>query len=263
MHKLGQVFLKDRNIIKKIIETSGITKDHTALEIGCGEGWLSLNLAEKAKKLYIYEIDEKYFDISKQRLKDKDNTSFICGDILNTSFQEIDEPSFYIIANIPYYISTKIIKLIIKHRDRINSATIMVQKEFAKKLNALPGKSDYTSLTLYSNFHLNISCEFTVSKNCFRPVPRVDSAVIKITPKQSPPFNLNEDIFFSIIRSGFWARRKSLVNCLAKSPYIDLDLKFKEIDFFKKNQNIRGEVLSILDYYQLYKQIKPFITGLK
>ncbi len=261
-HRFGQVFLKDNNIVKKIIQNSDISKKDIVVEVGCGQGILSQALAMKSSKLYVIEIDEACIKQTKENLKDVANIEFICGDILKTEFDKIPAKNIVIVSNLPYYISAKFLKLLIKNRKKISSATIMLQQEFAEKLTAKPSSKQYTSLTLFCRYFLDIEYLFKVSKNCFQPVPKINSAVIKIKPKIQLPFKLqHEDHFFAIIRSCFWSRRKCLINCLTKSPYINLDPEFKSIPILTRLANLRGETLDLEAYYSLYLQLIPFIKS--
>ena len=129
----------------------------------------------------------------------------------------------------------------------------MVQKEFASKLVAKPGDKDYTSLGVYCSFYFEIDYLFTISKNSFRPVPKIDSAMIRITPRKTLPFDVDEDVFFMIVNSAVWGRRKQLVTALKKSPFIDVPKDLKLLPFFKKHPRIRGEMLSLGDFYEVYR----------
>jgi len=256
-HKLGQVFLKDNNIIQKILASASIMPEETIVEIGCGAGILTQALATKSKTLYVYEIDKTWLEHTQNELKEYSNIHYIHQDVLKQSFEAIPDASFKIVANIPYYISAKILKLLITNRSRFTQATLMVQKEFAQKLVAPPGDNLYTSLSLYTSFHLEIKTLFTVSKNSFKPVPKVDSMVIQVTARDQPLYDVDETLFFNIIRSAFWGRRKTLINCLSKSPYLSLDPDFINAPFLKNNPKQRGENLSLEDFHTLYQQLRP------
>ncbi len=255
---LGQIFIKDQNIIRKIIKTADISSKDNIVEVGCGDGWFSLAIAEKAKALHIIEIDSRFLVQTQLRLKDLTTISYELADILKDEFGSVPFKSYRVIANIPYYLSAKFMQLLVKKREFIQSAYIMVQDEFAKKCKAKPGMGDYTSLTIYTSFYYEISYEFKVKRTCFRPIPKVDSAIIKLTPK-STLLNVDEELFFTIVRTAFWARRKTLLNTLLKGPYLECDPSIKEIEFFQKDSEIRGEVLGLEDYYELYTQLKSII----
>ena len=256
---LGQVFIKDQNIIKKIIKTAEIDPKDDVIEVGCGDGWFSLAIAKKANALHIIELDPRCLVQTQLRLKELTSISYEQADILKDEFKSSPFKTFRVITNIPYYLSAKFMQLLVKKRDQIQSAYIMVQDEFAKKCKAKPGMVDYTSLTVYTNFYYDLTYEFKVKRTCFRPVPKVDSAMIKLTPKKKI-LDVDEDLFFTIVRTAFWARRKTLLNTLLKGPYLDCDSKIKEIAFFENDPEIRGEVLGIEAFYQLYSQIKGLIT---
>ena len=136
---LGQVFIKDKNIIDKIIRYAELSVDDAVVEIGCGEGWLSKRLAEEAGSLTIIELDERWLEDAKTRLLELDTVSFVQGDILKVGFDDVVAERFKIVANLPYYISAKIMQLIVESRARVVSALVMLQKEFAQKLVAKAG----------------------------------------------------------------------------------------------------------------------------
>ncbi len=254
--RLGQVFLKDQNVLNKIVESAQISSEEVVVEIGCGQGWLSLNLAKRCRKLYIIEIDPYYMAETQERLKEFSNVQFISGDVIRTGFGQIEEPRFKIVANLPYQISAAFVKLLITEKLRIKETVLMVQDEFAKKLVSKPGEGLYSSLGVYASYFLLTEYLFKVSRSCFRPVPRVDSAVIRIRSLEAPPFEVEEEVFFSLVRSAFWGRRKTLVSCLSKSPYIKMDSAFKQLPFFQKNATIRGEILSLQQFYEVYQVLK-------
>ena len=206
-------------------------------------------------------IDPECIDITKEKIDNLNNIEFIKGDVLKVGFPKDLQHKFQVVANIPYYISAKIIKLLISNRERLSKAYIMVQKEFAEKLLAKPGEKDYTSLSVFTSYYMSVTKEFLVSKHCFKPEPKVDSAVISLQPKKIEN-DIDEEIFFSIIQSAFWGRRKTLMTCLSKSPFITFDKSFKEIAFFQKEKQRRGETLSLDEFKFLYTQLKPFVKAI-
>lgn len=257
-HKLGQVFLHDKNILKKIVSSASLSQDDVAVEIGCGHGVMTKALAECAKHLTVIEIDESCIQQTKENLGEHLTILYIHADVLKDRFSSVLEPRFSVVANIPYYISAKILKLLIESRHRVDKAVLMVQKEFAKKLTAKPGDKDYTSLSVHVGFYFDVEELFFVSRTCFNPVPDVDSSVIRLIPKLTQ-YSVDETVFFSMVRTGFWGRRKPLVSALSKGPYLELDKAFKTCDFFKVNPDIRAEVMNLEQFYQLYCDIEPFV----
>jgi 16S rRNA (adenine1518-N6/adenine1519-N6)-dimethyltransferase len=256
-HKYGQVFLTDNNILRKICDVSEIGKEDIAVEIGCGEGILSEALLEKAKALTIIEIDPVCIEATQARLGTPSAITYVLHDVLTYDFKGLDK--FKVVANIPYYISAKIVKKLIGLGDRLDQACLMVQKEFAQKLTAKPGQKVYTSLSVFTQYFFNVKYCFSVSRNCFKPIPKVDSAVIVLSPTGRDDID-NLDAFFSVVRSVFWARRKPAVSALSKSPYVDLDKAFKTEPFVVGLGSRRGETFAMDEYIELYNTIKVYLT---
>ena len=258
--KLGQVFLHDTNILGKIIDAAGLTPETSSVEIGCGDGILTEALANQSRQLTVYEIDEICIAKTQKRIGHRPNVQYISGDFLETSgtLSALLGP-LKVVANVPYYITSPIIKHLIPHLAKLDSVILMVQKEFANKLIAPPGTALYTSFSVYTKAHFKIDKLFTVSRNCFYPVPNVDSAVIRLTPA---PVAIPGDptLFFAMVHSGFWGRRKPFQSALAKSPYIHAAPGFKDCPFFVSHPGIRAESLTLPDFIQLFSEIESFIS---
>ena len=245
----------------KIVDAATLSPTDQVIEIGCGEGWMSFELAQKCGALAIMELDPYFLQMTQDRLAEFTHVQYFPGDALKTTLAPIPFERFKMVANIPYQISAPLTKLLIASRERLIEAVLLVQLEFAKKLVAKPGSDGYTSLSLYTQFYLETDFLFPVSRKCFRPIPKVDSAVIRLKPRASAPFNVDEDLFFQMIRSAFWGRRKTLMNSLSKNPFLRLDPAFKQSPFFIKNPNIRGETLDLEGFHALFLEIKGFIRG--
>jgi 16S rRNA (adenine1518-N6/adenine1519-N6)-dimethyltransferase len=260
-HKLGQVFLHDPNIISKIVEFGELGSEDHVIEIGCGHGAMTGPISQKVNTLDVVEIDEKCIATTREKLPEvTKNITFHHADILEIDLQALLHPQSKVIGNIPYYISAKIIKKLMTCLNRkFSFSVLMVQKEFAKKLRAQPGDDDYTSLTIYVQNFFDCDYGFTVSKNCFSPIPKVDSAVIKLTPKQTPLISELDHLYFKIINSAFWGRRKPLVSALKKSPYLNVSGDISTVPFFTKNPTIRGERLSAQEFYEVYQEIRAYL----
>lgn len=261
--KLGQVFLKDPNIIRKIVSAAEVKDTDNVVEIGCGHGILSKELAAKAKHLTIVELDSHFLDYTKAELDrsgvPEENRHFHLGNALDCGIEPAPYKPVKLVANIPYQISSDLVSLLAKQQQHLVCATLMVQNEFAEKLLAKPGSKLYTSHTVHSTFYFDIKKCFTVSRNCFYPVPRVDSAIIQLTPHKTPLFDVDPSVFFAITRAAFWGRRKTLMNCLKNSPHTELLLgswpELESLPFFKENPNVRGETLRHQEFYQLYTEL--------
>ncbi len=218
--KLGQIFLMDENILKKLSGTLDIKDSEYILEIGPGFGNLTRYLLEKAKKVFVVEKDARLCDMMKEYLKDNlDNLEIICCDILEFDIRKLyreTSEKLKIIGNLPYYITTPIILNLIKNKDCISSIQLTVQKEVADRMLAEPSTRDYSFLTLLVQFNFAVSKLFDISRNCFLPTPEVDSTVVKLcltcTHKEEV---INEAFLFKLIDAGFKQRRKMLVNLIA------------------------------------------------
>ena len=240
---LGQNFLQDEIILKNIANSINTNNDDLIIEIGPGKGALTKYLKQKKSFLICYELDERLKDIL-EKIKD-DKTKIIFKDFLKANILE-DSKSFkyeniYIIANIPYYITTPIIKHII-NLDKLKSMTLLVQKEVAERLTAKPGSKSYGSLTVFLNYYFNINYLFTVSRFAFNPVPKVESAVINFERKKEKITLKNMEMFFKLINDSFKMKRKTLKNNLKEYNWNKIQ------SILEKNnlkENVRAEELSL------------------
>lgn len=208
LKRLGQNFLIDNNIIKKILKTSNPLKNDVILEIGPGIGSLTSELSKKVKNIIAIEKDEKMCIIL-EKLKLK-NVKIINKDILKVNFNKEIPKNYKVIANIPYYLTSKLIRKLLESENKPSSIILMIQKEVAERICRIKEKSNLLGLSVW--FYAKPEIQFFVSKNSFYPIPKIDSAVIKITPhkkKYSKKFN---ELFFKIIKAGFLHPRKQLIN---------------------------------------------------
>ena len=249
---LGQNFLKDEQILQKIANSIITNNNDLIIEIGPGKGALTKYLKPKNSYLVCYEIDNRLSNILQQYQDTK--TKIIYNDFLKSNILE-DIKSFnyeniYIIANIPYYITTPIIKHII-NLPKLKSMTLLVQKEVAERFSAKPNTKAYGSLTVYLNYYFNINYLFDVPNTAFEPIPKVTSAVINFTKK--PPYNLKDETkFFKLVEDSFKMKRKTLKNNLKNYNWSLI----KEI-LSKHNlpENIRAEQLSLEIYIEISNNI--------
>ena len=246
---LGQNFLQDENILKQIANSITTNKNDLIIEIGPGKGALTKYLKRKNSFLICYEIDTRLKPILSQY---EDNlTKMIYKDFLQANILEDSKhftyENIYIMANIPYYITTPIIKHII-NLDKLKSMTLLVQKEVAERFTAKPKTKAYGSLTVYLNYYFNIHYLFEVSRFAFNPVPKVESAVINFERKEEKPKVKNEELFFKLINDSFKMKRKTLKNNLK-----DYDWSKIKIVLEKNNlkENIRAEELSLEVFIEL------------
>jgi 16S rRNA (adenine1518-N6/adenine1519-N6)-dimethyltransferase len=246
---LGQNFLVDQNIAKKIIRALELKASDVILEIGSGKGELTSLIAPNVSKIYAVELDRRLETALSLRLKDYNNVNIINQDILKVNLMNLDcgRGKIRVFGNIPYYISSPIIEHLINNREVISDAFITVQKEFAKRVAALPGSKDYGALSLFVQYYTVPKIILNISKGCFYPVPKVDSCLLSLRFRDEPAVFVScQELLFRIIRSAFNQRRKTLRNSLkgiAEARKIEEFLLRR-----KKNPNARPEELSLADF---------------
>ena len=242
--KFGQNFLQDNKIIDKIVSSEELTYDDLVIEIGPGAGALTKKLIQKTNVL-AYEIDMD-LKIALEDLKLSGHLEIIWDDFLNrdvlNDLSDKEYKNLYIIANLPYYITTPIINKVIEENLPLKSMIVMVQKEVGERFSALPGNKDYGSITVFLNYHFNIKKLFDVSKNCFYPKPNVESAVIKFTPKIDKLKVNNEKLFLTLVKDSFKHKRKTLKNNLTDYDLNKISLILEKYGF---DLSVRAESLPL------------------
>lgn len=252
--KFGQNFLSDKNILKKIASLADTNQNDIIIEIGPGAGALTEELVEKSKVL-AYEIDldlkekllEKFHDKEIEIIFDDFLKRDITKDLENKKYNNL-----YVIANLPYYITTPIITKIIEEKIDVEKMVIMVQKEVGERFCAKTGSKDYSSITVFLNYYYDIKKEFIVSKNAFYPKPNVDSMIISLTKKKDRLLSQNEEIFFKLVKDSFKQKRKTLKNNLK-------DYDFDKVKEVLINNNIptdvRAENISLETFIKIANNI--------
>ena len=214
--KFGQNFIVDKNIIHSIISKSNIDKDTLVIEIGPGAGSLTTELDEVAGHIIAYEIDKTLKPILET--KNLKNTTIIYEDFLKRNISEdlkkYNYQKIYVVANLPYYITTPIIIKLIEDKLNIDKIVVMVQKEVGDRFKAKPNTKEYNSLSIFLNYYYTVEKLLDVSKNVFIPKPNVDSIVISLTKKEDKIKVNNEKLFFKLVRDSFKQKRKTLKNNL-------------------------------------------------
>lgn len=254
--KFGQNFLKDENILRNIVEKSDIDKDTLVLEIGVGAAYLTYYTAKAAKNVIGYEIDESLRDIISDQLKDCDNTEIVFEDFLEANvkdkLKEYNYKKLYVVANLPYYITTPIITKIINDNLGVDKIVIMVQKEVGDRFNAKPNSKEYNSLTIFLNYYFDIKKLMDVSRNCFVPKPNVDSAIIEF--KSNKKYSVkDEELFFKLVKDSFKFKRKNLRNNLKG---YDLEKIEQALNSINKDLTARAESLTIEDFIYIINYLK-------
>lgn len=239
--KYGQNFLIDDNILNNIIIYAEVDSETLVIEIGCGAGALTRKILEQTSKFIGYEIDET--------LKPVLNTissNIYYGDFLKQNVKEhiktYDYNKLYVIANLPYYITTPIINKIIDDELNVDKIIIMVQKEVGDRLSSKPNSKNYGSLTVFINYYFEVKKLFNVSKNVFIPKPNVDSVVISLERKNVKYDIKNENLFFKIVRDSFLQKRKTLKNNLCSYDFSKVEKVLIENGYAA---NVRAESLPI------------------
>lgn len=252
---LGQNFLVDQNITRKIIEALELRSSDIVLEIGAGQGELTGLIAPKVDKLYALEIDRRLYPLLIERFEIYSSVSIINQDILKCDlvkfFDELKiKGKIKVFGNIPYYISSPIIERLIKYRVVIKEAFITVQKEFARRVVAVPGSKEYGSFSCFLQYYTIPKIVFQISRGCFYPSPKVDSCLLHLKFREKPAVYVkDEELLFKIIRAAFNQRRKTLRNSLKGNVGVDALEGFLLKN--KLNLNIRPEELSLAEFANL------------
>lgn len=243
--KFGQNFIIDENIIDSIINKSKIDATTLVLEIGPGAGSLTYKLAKKAKNVLCYEIDVTLKEILKNNLQEFNNVDIIYEDFLKADvINQIKKYNFeklYIVANLPYYITTPILIKLVEDQITVDKIVVMVQKEVGDRFKAKPNSRDYNSLSVYLNYYFNVKKLLDVSRNVFIPKPNVDSIVVEFTKKERKKLK-DEQLFFKLVRDSFKQKRKNLRNNL--NGY-DLDKVEEVLKKYNFDLTTRAEQLDI------------------
>lgn len=266
---LGQNFLIDGNILERIIKIAGITKEDCIIEIGPGIGNLTQYIAEAAKFVVAVEIDKALIPILKDTLRDYSNIEIINEDILKIDLHKLIGDRFQnqkikVVANLPYYVTTPIIMKFLEERVPIESLTVMVQKEVARRIQAEPGTKDYGSLSIAAQYYSEPNILLNVPPSVFIPQPNVESAVIKLEILKEPKVDVEkEDLFFALIRDAFGKRRKTILNAL-NTGNLKLDKNLLKGILYESNidENRRGETLSIEEYALLSNNLAKIYDNL-
>ena len=248
---LGQNFIIDPFVCPKMAEFAA-DGETGVIEIGPGAGVLTRSLSETAKKVVAVEIDERLKPVLKKSLEGCDNVKVIFGDILKTDINKLISEEFAgfekvnICANLPYYITSPIIMGILKMKPDIGSLTAMVQKEAAQRICAEVGSRNAGAVTVAVDYYSEASVLFEVSRNCFMPAPKVDSAVINLRIRKEPKVEVkNEEFFFKVAKSLFAQRRKTLLNSVSSTLKIDKSVISSALKNMGLDESIRGEKLTI------------------
>jgi 16S rRNA (adenine1518-N6/adenine1519-N6)-dimethyltransferase len=260
---LGQNFLTDENIVKKIVGSAIISDRDLIIEIGPGIGSMTRELCKNAGKVLAVEIDKYLIPALTYNLREFNNIEIVNKDIMDENIVEMintaklsgfNPENVKVIANLPYYITTPIIMKFLEEAPGIDMMVFMVQKEVAERMVAKPGGKDYGALSVAVQFYSEPSIIFNVSPDSFVPRPNVDSTVIKLNVYKEPIVDIkSKKMFFKTVKAAFGQRRKTLPNALCNSGYFKQNKEeMKDIlENIGVGENQRGETLSIMQFAEL------------
>ena len=242
----GQNFIIDENVISNIIEKSQIDKDTLVIEIGPGAGSLTYALSRYAKNVLCYEIDTTLKGLLSENLEGATNVEIIFQDFLKANviedIKKYEYKKLYVVANLPYYITTPIIMKFIEDGVPVDKLVVMVQKEVGDRFKATPNTKEYNSLSIYLNYYFDVKKILDVSKNVFIPKPNVDSIVVEFSKKENN-FNLKDkQVFFKLVKDSFTQKRKTLRNNLKGYNLEKVEEVLTKYNF---DLSVRAEQLSI------------------
>ena len=257
--KFGQNFLIDTNIVMKIVKTANITKETNVIEIGPGIGAMTEILAKEAGKVLCFEIDEYMVNILNEEIKN-DNVKIVNKDFLKVDLDEemryfIEPKNIVVVSNLPYYITTPIIFKLLEYSKNIEKMVFMVQKEVSERLTAKPGSKEYGSLSVLIELNGTMKKEFNVSRNCFYPVPNVDSEIVSMEINKNDSALKNDPIFVKFIQNIFEMKRKTLANNICKKTNFSRDDLNKILQELGLSESVRAESLSLNQISKIYEAL--------
>ena len=264
---LGQNFLINEEVINQIIEKAEIDENDLVIEIGPGLGTLTSRLLEKAGKVICVELDDRMITILNDKFKLYNNFELIHDDILKVDLNKIINENLFennnikkikIVANLPYYITTPIIMKLLEEKLNITSITVMIQKEVADRLIAVPGEKNAGAITYSVYYYAEAEKVLDVENNSFIPEPSVTSTVIKLNIRKEPVIQIkDEKLMFRIIKQAFMQRRKTLVNALSNMDiFKSKEEIIRMLEDLNINTKVRGEALTIEQYAQITNYVE-------
>ena len=250
---LGQNFLYDTNLLNAIVCDGEVTNEDTVLEIGAGAGTLTSALANKAKKVISFEIDNSLKEILQARQEKQTNIEFHFQDFMDAEIDGLFDGKAKVVANIPYYITTPIIFKLIERKEKFESIMVLIQKEVAERFASKCGTKEYgiTSVILQSLFDVTIPR--IIKKECFTPMPKIDSALCKLVPHKKYKIS-NFEEFKNFVHLAFSMRRKTLTNNL-KSKYVKEKI-VEALNKFSYKESVRPEEIDVVNFINIFEELK-------
>lgn len=264
---LGQNFIVNSSVCPRMAEESGIDESCGIIEIGAGIGVLTAELAKRAKKVVVIEIDTKLLPILDETLKDFDNIEIINQDVLKTDLAALIKEKFdgmpvYVCANLPYYITSPVIMTLLESRLPIEAVTVMVQKEAAQRLCAPVGSRLSGAVTVAVDYYAEAQKLFDVSAGSFMPAPKVDSCVIRMDIRKEPEIEISDEkLFFRMVHAAFGQRRKTAANSISAGSGIPKDIVIKAIEECGFEPSVRAEGLNMAELADLCEKIGDLLKN--
>ncbi|MBE5753123.1 MAG: ribosomal RNA small subunit methyltransferase A [Clostridiales bacterium] len=244
--QFGQNFISDGNLLASIVSASGVTKDTTVVEIGCGAGTLTRALAEQAKKVYAFDIDTELQPVLAETLAGLENVEVIFRDFNKINLKEFEKEigEYLVVANLPYYITTPLVTKLLEESEKVQGLSIMVQEEVAERFCAKENTPEYGSITVAIALKGTAKIVKRVSRNLFYPRPNVDSAVVKIDFERGRVAVKDEKAYRQTVKCAFLNRRKTLENNLVNFFKITREQAKEVLQKAGIDEKARGETLS-------------------
>lgn len=264
---LGQNFLIDPTVCPRMAEMCGAGPEDGVIEIGPGIGVLTVELAKRAKKTVSVELDTRLIPVLAETLTDYRNAQVINADVMKTDLRKLIDEQFggmrvFVCANLPYYITSPIIMYLLESRLPVESITVMVQKEAAERLCAPVGTRSAGAITAAVNYYASAERLFEVGRSSFLPSPNVDSEVIKLTVRKTPPVSVDDEkFFFSVISASFSQRRKTAANGLSSMLGISKDKINTALADIGVSPTVRAEALSMEQLAALSNKLREIKNG--
>ena len=261
---LGQNFLYDEALLEELTAAAGVTKEEDVLEIGPGCGSLTKHLCDAANSVLAVELDERLIPLLNAFLDEKKNLTVVQGDVMSLNLQEITaglKKPFAVVANIPYYITTPLIKLLLTGGLQVSRLALMVQKEVADKILASPGEESWGPLSILCQFLCEPRLAVDVPAEMFTPPPKVDSAFVVLPLREEPAVAVkNREMFFKVANAAFALRRKTMVNNLCASFRMNREDALRVVAEVGLDEKIRGERLTLEELARLADVVTEGVT---
>ncbi|MBQ1967430.1 MAG: 16S rRNA (adenine(1518)-N(6)/adenine(1519)-N(6))-dimethyltransferase RsmA [Clostridia bacterium] len=258
---LGQNFLINPTVCPRMAENCGADENTGVIEIGAGIGVLTAELAKRAKKVVSIELDTRLLPVLEETLSDFDNIEVVNADVMKTDLHALIEEKFQgmdvvVCANLPYYITSPIITMLLEEKLPIKAITVMIQKEAADRLSTPVGSRDSGAITVCTNYYAEVKHLFNVSRGSFMPPPNVDSTVIKLEIRPEPAVKVSDEKkFFRMVKAAFAQRRKTAVNSIASGMGLSKNQVAEALQNSGLDVNVRAEKLTMEELAELSENL--------